>query len=66
MAAEALLERSRKVCLPNGVSKDAMANKVRNVIEDVLEEDPQTFATGPYRPVLDQIITFLWPCEPIS
>lgn len=65
-ASEELLERSRKACLPARVSKDAMADKVRDVIEDVLEEDPDTFRKGPYRPVLDQIISFLWPCEPIS
>ena len=66
MAAEAVLERSRKACLPARISKDAMANKVRDVIADVLDEDPDTFGTGPYRPVVDQIITYLWPCEPIS
>jgi hypothetical protein len=66
MAAEALLERSRKACLPARVSKDAMANKVRDVIADVLEEDPDTFGKGPYRAVVDQIITYLWPCEPVS
>jgi hypothetical protein len=66
MAAEALLERSRKACLPARTSKDAMANKVKDVIADVLDEDPDTFGAGPYRPVLDQIISYLWPCEPIS
>ena len=66
MAAEALLERSRKACLPARISKDAMANKVKDVIADVLEEDPDTFGAGPYRPVVDQIISYLWPCEPIS
>ena len=66
MAAEALLERNRKVCLPARVSKDAMANKVRDVVEDILDEDPDSFRAGPYRPVVDQIITFLWPCEPVS
>ena len=43
-----------------------MANKVKDVIADVLDEDPDTFGTGPYRPVVDQIISYLWPCEPIS
>jgi hypothetical protein len=66
MAAEALLERSRKACLPGKMSKDAMANKVRDVVEDVLEEDPDTFGRGPYRAVVDQIIAYLWPCAPIS
>jgi hypothetical protein len=66
MAAEALLERSRKACLPARTSKDAMANKVKDVIADVLDEDPDTFGTGPYRPVVEQIISYLWPCEPIS
>ena len=66
MAAEALLERSRKACLPGSVSKDAMANKVRDVIADVLEEDPDTFGMGPYRTMVDQIITYLWPCAPVS
>ena len=66
MAAEALLERSRKACLPGKMSKDAMVNKVRDVVADVLEEDPDTFGPGPYRAVVDQIIAYLWPCEPIS
>ena len=66
VAAEALLERSRKACLPGRVSKDAMVNKVRDVVADILEEDPDTFRTGPYRAVVDQIIAYLWPCEPIS
>jgi hypothetical protein len=34
--------------------------------EDVLDEDPDTFRNGPYRAVVDQIITYLWPCEPVS
>jgi hypothetical protein len=66
MAAEALLERSRKACLPARTSKDAMVNKVKDVIADVLDEDPDTFGTGPYRAVVDQIISYLWPCAPIS
>lgn len=66
MAAEALLEKSRKACLPAKVSKDAMANRVQNVIADVLEEDPDTFKSGPYRQIVEQIIAYLWPCEPIS
>ena len=66
MAAEALLERSRKACLPGKMSKDAMVTKVRDVVADVLEEDPDTFRTGPYRAVVDQIISYLWPCAPIS
>jgi hypothetical protein len=66
MAAEALLEKSRKACLPASVSKDAMAAKAQDVIEDVLEEDPDTFKSGSYRQVVDQIISYLWPCEPIS
>ena len=66
MAAEVLLERGRKACLPATVSKDAMAAKVQDVIADVLEEDPDTFRTAPYRTAVNQIISFLWPCEPIS
>jgi hypothetical protein len=66
LAAEALLEKSRKACLPTSVSKDMMAAKVQDVIGDVLEEDPDTFKSGPYRQVVDQIISYLWPCEPIS
>jgi hypothetical protein len=66
LAAEILLERGRKACLPARVSKDAMVERVRDVVSDILEEDPDTFRTGPYRVVVDQIITYLWPCEPIS
>ena len=66
MAAEALLERGRKACLPARVTKDAMVERVKDVVADILEEDPDTFRTGPYRAVVDQIITYLWPCEPIS
>ncbi len=65
-AAETLLERNRKVCPPGRVTKDAMAERVRDVVEDVLEEDPATFNTAPYRETVDQIISYLWPCEPIS
>jgi hypothetical protein len=43
-----------------------MADKVKDVIADVLDEDPDTFRTGPYRAVMNQIITYLWPCEPVS
>src|SRR6266699_164950 len=66
MAAEALLERGRKACLPARISKDAMVERVRDVVADILEEDPDTFRAGPYRAVVDQIIAYLWPCEPIS
>jgi hypothetical protein len=65
-AAEALLEKSRKACVPGSVSKDAMASRVQDVITDVLEEDPDTFRGSPYRAVVDQILGFLWPCQPIS
>jgi hypothetical protein len=66
MAAEALLEKSRKACVPASVSKDGMAERVQDTIADVLEEDPDTFKSGPYRQIVDQIISYLWPCEPIS
>ena len=66
MAAEALLERGRKACLPGRISKDAMAERVKDAVADILEEDPDTFRSGPYRAVVDQIIAYLWPCEPIS
>ena len=66
LAAQALLERNRKSCLPARVTKDMMVERVRDTVEDILEEDPDTFRTGPYRAVVDQIIVFLWPCEPIS
>jgi len=65
MAAEELLERSRKACLPASVTKDAMATRVRDVIEDVIDEAPE-LRTGSYRQFVEQIITYLWPCEPIS
>jgi len=66
MAAEALLEKTRKACLPATVTKDAMAARVRDVVADVLEEDPDTFKAAPYRPTVEQIISYLWPCAPIS
>jgi hypothetical protein len=66
IAAEILLEKSRKACLPARVSKDDMAIRVQDTVADVLEEDPDTFRTTPYRAAVDQIIRFLWPCEPIS
>ena len=66
LAAHALLERNRKACLPGKMTKDAMVDRVRDSVSDILEEDPDTFRASPYRAVVDQIITFLWPCEPIS
>jgi hypothetical protein len=61
-----LLQKNHSACLPAGVSRDAMAAKVEDLVEDVVEEDPDTFRDGPYRSVIDQVISFLWPCEPIS
>jgi hypothetical protein len=66
LAAHALLERNRKACLPAKVTKEAMAARVQDTVADVLEEDPDSYRTSPYRALVDQIITFLWPCEPIS
>jgi hypothetical protein len=66
LAAQTLLERNRRSCLPARVTKDAMVERVRDTVVDILEEDPDTFRMGPYRAVVDQIIVFLWPCEPIS
>jgi len=66
LAAHALLERARKACLPSSVPKDAMAARVQDTILDVLEEDPDSFRTLPYRQIVDQLISYLWPCEPIS
>lgn len=65
MAAEEVLARNRKACLPASVTRDAMATKVQDVIEDVIDEAPD-LKTGSYRQFVDQIITYLWPCEPIS
>jgi len=61
-----LLQQNHRACLPAGVSRDAMAAKVEDLIEDVVEEDPDTFRSGSYRAIIDQVIGFLWPCEPIS
>jgi hypothetical protein len=66
LAAQTVLERSRKACLTAGLTKDAMAERVQDTIADVLEEDPDTFRNQSYRQVVDQIILYLWPCEPIS
>jgi hypothetical protein len=66
LAAHALLERSRKACLPAGLTKNAMAERVADTVADVLEEDPDSFRNQPYRQVVDQLILYLWPCEPIS
>ena len=65
MAAEALLEKNRKACLPARISKDAMAEKVHDVIEDIIDDVPE-LKTNPYRAVVEQVIMFNWPCEPIS
>jgi hypothetical protein len=65
-AAQTVLERRRKACLAAGLTKDAMATRVQDTIADVLEEDPDTFRNQSYRQVVDQIILYLWPCEPIS
>jgi len=61
-----VLERSRSTCLPGSVSMDAAATKIESLLEDVVEEDPETFRAAPYQPVVRQIAVFLWPCEPIS
>ena len=66
LAAQTVLERSRKTCLAAGLTKDAMATRAQDTIADVLEEDPDTFRNQSYRQVVDQIISYLWPCEPIS
>jgi hypothetical protein len=60
------LERSRSTCLPGSVSMEAAAKKIESLLEDVVEEDPDTFRTLPYQPAVRQIAVFLWPCEPIS
>ena len=66
LAAQTVLERGRKACLAAGLTKDAMVERVQDTIADALEEDPDTFRTASYRQVVDQIISYLWPCEPIS
>ncbi|HEX3483610.1 MAG TPA: hypothetical protein VHT51_01030, partial [Micropepsaceae bacterium] len=66
MAAEALLEKDHKACPPASVSKNAIASRVQDVVADVLEEDPDSFKATPYHQVVDQLIAYLWPCEPIS
>ena len=64
-AIENVLEKSRKACLPASVTKEAMAARVQETIGEIIEED-HDLRTGPYRRFVEQIITFLWPCEPIS
>ena len=65
MAIENAMEKSRKACLPARVTKDMMAARVQDTIGDIIEEDPG-LRTGLYRQFVEQVITFLWPCEPIS
>ncbi len=65
IAIEQVLEKNRKACLPASVTKDAMATKVQDTIEDVVEEAPD-IKTGPYRQFVEQIVSFVWPCAPIS
>jgi len=64
-AVENVMEKSRKACLPGSVTKDVMAERVHHTLEEIMEEDPD-LKTGPYRQFVEQIIIFLWPCEPIS
>ena len=61
-----VLERSRSTCLPGSVSMEAAAKKIESLLEDVVEEDPDSFRALPYQPIIRQIAVFLWPCEPIS
>ena len=65
MAIENTLEKSRKACLPARVTTDAMVERVRQTVEEIVEEDPD-LKTGPYRQFVEQLIIFNWPCEPIS
>ena len=65
LAIEQTLEKTRKACLPASVSKEAMAARVHDTIDDIVDEAPD-LKDGPYRPFIEQIITLLWPCEPIS
>jgi hypothetical protein len=60
------LERGRSTCLPGSVSMEAAAKKIESLLEDVVEEDPDSFRTLSYQPVVRQIAVFLWPCDPIS
>src|SRR5437763_16188535 len=65
MAAEVLLERGSKACLPGSVSKDAMVERVRDVVEVIMEEDNDMFRSVPLLAVVGYIIIFLWPCTHI-
>ncbi len=60
------LERSRTACLPGSASKRQAVAQVQGLLEDVLEEDPESFRASPYQTVIKGIVAFLWPCEPIS
>jgi hypothetical protein len=57
------LERSRTICLPGSLSMESGASRVRIVLQELLEGDPDTFKTMPYKSVIQQIVVFLWPCE---
>jgi hypothetical protein len=65
MAAAELLERDRKLC-PRTTTKEAMAARVAAVMGDILEEGSFTFKDLDYRTLAEQLLVFLWPCEPIS
>lgn len=65
MATAEILERNRKLC-PRTTSKEAMAARVAAVMDSVLEEDEESFKNVDYRTIAEQLLVFLWPCEPIS
>jgi hypothetical protein len=63
-------ERSRVVaakeaCIPKDLSQDALANRVMDVLEDILEED-FGFKEANYSMLAGQLIAFIWPCDVVS
>jgi hypothetical protein len=56
---------AKEACIPKDVSAEALANRVMDVLEDVLEEDFDLKEAN-YSMLAGQVIAFIWPCGIVS
>lgn len=56
---------AKEACIPKDVSPDALAARVMDVLEEVLEED-FGLKEANYSMLAGQVIAFIWPCGVVS
>ena len=64
--ASARARAAREACIPKETPEEQVAARVISVLDEVLEEDYESFKDSNYGLLAEQVISFTWPCGVVS